>query len=386
MKTAVAVLWKCVVLLFVTFALIGIKSQPAGAASGNSGKDLLDKLIANAKAEGTLNANLRPGLGPVIPDLANAFKKRFGLDIDVNLDALTTENELFAKIRAALQAGAPPSVDMLGGPDTRHIEMIEQGLATRVDNWDALLAAVNPLVASGKVKPEVVSPSPLTGYSFIWATVTKALLYNPKLIAKADLPRTRADLADAKYKGKLATAPWVDAWQYGVLYYPKDKWLEIADRVGKNAAAVLYYAASTERILLGELALADSNEYYYWQAKMKDPAAPIGVHWFSDYTSVGTVVNMLPKGSRHPAAATLFALWMTTAEAETILQRAVPYPNLVFGQSPISREIRAAVKGSGSPTVTWYDNAKTLETYKWYGTKEGRQYYGKLVRALTQRR
>jgi ABC-type Fe3+ transport system substrate-binding protein len=275
---------------------------------------------------------------------------------------------------------------MLGGPEGRHIELIEEGLATRVENWDLLLAAANPLVGAGKIKTEQVSPSPLTGYSFLWSNVGKALLYNPKLISKADLPRTRADLANPKYKGKLATAPWVEAWQFGIMFYPKDKWLEIADKVGKNAAAVLYFAASTDRILLGELALADSNEYYYWQAKQKDPNAPIGVHWFSDYTAVGSVMNMIPKGSRHPAAATLFALWMTTAEAERIWQKAVPYPNYEFGQSEISRQIRNAVNESGSRVVTWYDNAKTLEAYKWYGTKEGREYYNQLVKALTQRR
>lgn len=368
-------------------ALLGMCfDRSARAAPAPKGKQLLDDFVAKAKQEGALNANLRPGLGPVIPDMANAFKKRFGLDIQVNLDALTTENELFSKIRATLQAGAPPQLDMLGGPEGRHIEMVEQGFSNAINNWPLLLAEVNPLVASGKVKPEQVSPNPLTGHSFLWSTVGKALLYNPRLISKADLPRTRADMADPKYKGKLATSNFIEAWQFGVLFYPKDKWLEIADKVGKNAVAVLTFAASTERILLGDLALADSNEYYYWQVRMKDPNAPMGIHWFRDYTSVGSVYNMVPKGSRHPAAATLFALWMTTPEAEAIWQRAVPYPNIVFGQTEISREIKKAISESKSPVVTWYDNPKTLETYKWYGTKEGREYYNKLVKALTQRR
>jgi ABC-type Fe3+ transport system substrate-binding protein len=361
-------------------------SLEAVAATSPQGKQLLDNLVAQARKEGSLSANLRPGLGPVSLDMANAFKKRFGLDIQVNLDALTTENELFTKLRATMKAGAPPQLDMIGGPETRHVEMINGGLVTRIDNWELLLAEVNPLVGSGKVKPEQVSPNPLTGHSFIWSTVGKALLYNPKLLSKADLPRTRADLADPKYKGKLATSNFLEAWQFGILFYPKDKWLEIADQVGKNAAAVMTFAASTERILLGELALADSNEYYYWQAKERDPNAPIGIHWFGDYTQVSSVYNMVPKGSRRPAAATLFALWMTTPEAEILWQRAVPYPNIVYGQTKTSQEIKKAIQESKSPVVTWYDNARTLEAYKWYGTTEGQEYYNKLVKALTQRR
>lgn len=378
---------KQIIWLLLALALMaGGSASTATGASSAKGKQLLNDLVAKAKQEGALNANLRPGLGPVVPDMASAFKKRLGLDIQVNLDALTTENELFIKLRATLQAGAPPQLDMIGGPETRHVEMVEGGMSTRVENWELLLAAVNPLVGGGKVKPEQVSPNPLTGHSFLWSTVGKALLYNPKILSKANLPRTRADLADPKYKGKLATSNFLEAWQFGILFYPKEKWLEIADKVGKNAAAVLTFAASTERILLGELALADSNEYYYWQTKMKDPNAPIGIHWFADYTQVSSVYNMVPKGSRHPAAATLFALWMTTPEAEAIWQRAVPYPNIVFGQTQISQEIKKAIHESGSPVVTWYDSPKTLEVYKWYGTTEGREYYTKLVKALTQRR
>lgn len=373
-------------LVMVVALMAGGSASTAMGASSPKGKQLLNDLVTKAKQEGVLNANLRPGLGPVVPDMANAFKKNFGLNIEVNLDALTTENELFTKLRATLQAGAPPQLDMIGGPETRHVEMVEGGMATRIENWELLLASVNPLVGAGKVKPEQVSPNPLTGHSFLWSTVGKALLYNPKLLSKADLPRTRADLADTKYKGKLATSNFLEAWQFGILFYPKDKWLEIADKVGKNAAAVLTFAASTERILLGELALADSNEYYYWQTKMKDPGAPIGIHWFADYTQVSSVYNMVPKGSRHPAAATLFALWMTTPEAEAMWQKAVPYPNIVFGQTQVSQEIKKAINESGSPVVTWYDSPKTLEVYKWYGSTEGREYYTKLVKALTQRR
>jgi ABC-type Fe3+ transport system substrate-binding protein len=372
----------------------GAPSGPSAPSSGAAGgptaagpnQALVQALVARARQEGRLDANLRPGLGPAADDLANAFKRRFGLDIDVQLDALTLENQVFSQARATLQSGSPPAFDAMGGPDGRHIEMLEWGYETPVDNWQALLAEIHPLVGAGEVKPEEVSPTPFSGRAFLWSTVSKALLYNPNLIARTDLPRTRADLADPKYRGKLATSTFVEAWQFGTMYYPRDEWLRVADRVGQNSAAVLTFADSLNRILLGELTLTDSNEYYYWQAKAQDPQAPIGIHWFADYTAVGGVFNMVPKGARHPAAATLFSLWMTTPEAETILQRAVPYPNTAFGQTEMSKAMRKAVQESGSPVVRWYDNEKTLEALKWWATDEGRAYYTELVRALTQRR
>ena len=368
-------------------------SGPAAAAApataalvSAAGKARLDDLVAQARREGALDGNIRPGLGPVVPELTDAFKRRFGLDFDVQLDTLSTENDLYIKQRAAMQTGAPPTLDGLSGPENRNIEMIEGGFATYVDGWEQLLAEVNPLVASGQVKPEQVSPGPFSGQAFMWATVAKALLYNPNLVAQADLPRTRADLANPKYRGKLATSNFIEAWQIGIRVYPKDEWLNVADQVGQNAAAVLNLPESVNRILLGQLPMADNNEYPYWQAKAKDPQAPIGIHWFADYTQVSSIFSMVPKGARHPAAATLFALWMTTPEAEAIYQRAVPYPNLAYGQSAISQEIRATLKQVGSPALTWYDTPESLETFRWYGTREGQEYAAELTKRLTQRR
>jgi ABC-type Fe3+ transport system substrate-binding protein len=362
----------------------GPAAQPASASP--EGKRLLDELVARAKQEGALNANLRPGLGPVGDDLANAFKRRFGLDIPIEFDALTLELELISKQRAAMQAGLPPTVDALNGPDARHIDLLEAGFQMPIENWQLLLAEINPVVASGEVKADDLSPGPFNGYAFLWSTVGKALLYNPNLITRADLPRTRADLADPKYRGKLATSTFAEAWQFGVMFYPRDEWLRTVDRVGQNAAAVLTFADSLNRILIGDLTLTDSNEYYYWQAKAQDAQAPIGLHWFADYTAIGSVLYSVPRGAKHPAAGTLFALWMTTPEAEAILQRGVPYPNIVAGQTELSKDIRKAIRESGSPVVRWYDNEKTLETLKWYGSPEGQAYYNELIRGLTQRR
>lgn len=378
---------KTALCLFAAAVLaVATLAHSATAASAPQGKKLLNDLATKANREGVLNANVRPGLGPVIPSLVSAFKKRFGLEIQVNLDALTTENEFFTKMRAARQAGAPLPLDAIEGTDYQNLDEINAGFATRIHNWELLLSEINALVGSGKIKPEAVSPGPFQGHSFIWSNVTKSLLYNPKLISKADLPRTRADLANPKYKGKLATAPWEEEFLYGVLLYPKEEWLKIVDGIGKNAVAVLYFSASVERILLGQLAAAPVNSYGYWQAKGKDARAPIEIHWFADYTPLSSVLYMVPKGSRHPAAATLFSLWMTTPEAEAILQRDVPYANVAFGQSEVSQRERTAVRESGSRVVTWYDSAKTLEVLKWFSTKEGHEYRERLVKALTQRR
>jgi len=362
-------------------------SGPSPAAPATSGgQQALDKLVAQAKKEGALNTNIRPGLGPVIPDLTSAFNKRFGLNLDITLDALTTEGELVAKNRSAMQAGAPPSLDGMEATDYQDLSLIQAGLGVKIDGWQELLTEINPTIKSARAKPEEASAGPFAGYSFVWSSVTKSLLYNPKLLAEQDLPKTRADLANAKYKGKLAMVPAAEDFQFGVLFYPKDEWLQTIDGIGKNVATVIYFADAVDRTVLGQVAASINNTYYYFQAKDKNPDVPLAVHWFQDYTPLSNVSSMVFKGSQHPAAATLWAMWMSTPEAEAIFQKAVPYANLAIGHTNIDERERSAIQKSGTKVVTYFDSPKNLETLQWYASKEGEAYAAQILKAQTQRK
>ena len=355
-------------------------------AQSAKGKMLLDSLIARVKQEGALDATITSSAGKKSPDVVRAFKKRFGLDIKVHLDVVGGESRKFKKLQATLKAGARSPFDTLQGGGDNNTEMIEQDLAVPLDNWKLLLAEINPLVSSGQVKTEQISPAPFTGYSLLWANRTKSLLYNTKLISRNDIPKSRADLADPKYKGKFAVPPWTSAVQLGILVYDKNKWLKLVDKMGKNASAVLRFSASLERMLLGEFEFAPQNTYYIWQTKAKAPNAPLGQHWFTDYTAMTSLFYMVPIRARHPAAGTLFALWMTTPEAQGIVQSAAFHPNVRYGQSDLDRSVRKSMKDSGTRLVTWYDSPETIKTLKWFGTREGRKYRSLLTKAQTQRK
>jgi ABC-type Fe3+ transport system substrate-binding protein len=371
----------------------GGAAQPAAGQATAAGRSdpsadpqqLLQELIARAKQEGALNTTMRSQIGPVVPQAIEAFKKRFGLDINVQVEAKPQETQYFEQTKAAIQMGVSPPFDTLQGQDYQHLFMIDEGRALYVDNWQKLLTAINPSVGSGAVKVEQVSPEPFTGYSFVWSTNSKAALYNTNLLAASDLPRRHADLTDPKYRGRIATSQFEDEWLYGPLYHSKEEWLRIVDGIGRNASAVLTFAAAQDRIVLGQIALASINSYGYWEVKDKNPSAPLGIHWWSDYTANSYVMYIIPKNSQHPAAATLWALWLTTPEAEEIWQRAVPYANISFGQSEISQREGKALKESGSPIVTWYDSPKNLDFFKWYSTDEGRAYRTQIIQGITQR-
>lgn len=361
-------------------------TSSAMAASSAEGKQTLDELIAKAKKEGVLDTTVVSQAGKTGPKLVVAFKKRFGLDgLTVNMNVGGQSNEE-TQIMAALKAGAPPHLDAFTGSDDYIVKIVEAGLAAEVPNWQAVISEINPLVSSGQVTPEQVSPSLFAGYGFLWAGRNKVLVYNPTLIKKEDLPKSRADIADPKYKNNFILSIFVSEWQYGVLVHDKDEWLKTVDMMGKNALAVMHLTEGRNRLLLGEFAFLPGNEYHYLESKEKDPDAPIAYTFFSDGTASTKLLYVVPKAARHPAAAMLFSMWMSTPEAEEIWQPGSFYTNVHFGQSKLDKEMRASLEESHSKLISFYDTPETMKWLAWYATDEGRNYRSALDNATRQRK
>ena len=236
-------------------------------------------MVTKAKKEGVLDTAITSGIVKAQPRLVRAFNKRFGMNIEINMARGSMSTKFlfnFTGWEATLKTGGIPAFDALTGTGQEHVKMKEAGFSTYIDNWETLLAEINPLVGSGKVKPEEVSPAPFSGYSFMWSTRSRSFLYNKKLISQDKLPKRVADLADPKFKGMFAVPPWTSMWEIGILIYDKDKWLKIADQTGKNAGAVLRYGQGMDRMLLGEFAFQPTNSYYLLAEKSQRPNTRIG--------------------------------------------------------------------------------------------------------------
>ncbi|MBI2357682.1 MAG: hypothetical protein HYV04_01985 [Deltaproteobacteria bacterium] len=136
-----------------------------------------------------------------------------------------------------------------------------------------------------------------------------------------------------------------------------------------------------QRVVLGEFAFVLAQDRYMRQVLAKDPKAPIAYRFFDDYNELNSVYYSLRTRARHPAAGTLFALWMTTPEAEAIWQpsdlQAVPY-----GESKLDREFWLSMQKSKARVIGFLDNEKTVELLRWYRTEEGRKYLDGMARAI----
>jgi len=175
-------------------------------------------------------------------------------------------------------------------------------------------AMINPIykkgMADGRVIPNNVTPM--------------VIVYNKKLVADADAPKTWKALADPKWLDKIAyAAADKSGSSYTILatlltvYGDGDAGWKLVEEIMKNAKIL----PSSSRVPKG---VAD-GEYHagltYEDAAMRQVAggAPVGVIYPQDGTSVPPDGNALIKGAKHPKAARLFLDYAVSKEVMELL-------------------------------------------------------------------
>jgi ABC-type Fe3+ transport system substrate-binding protein len=350
----------------------------SGPALSQSGKPLGD-LVAEANREGALQATVQASWSrTVLPRLADAFKKRFGLTIDVTLTPSAPAVQFPLDI-AATKSGGPPTYDVEEGDDAETMQLIGGGGVQRIPRWQELLAAINP-----GVRPAEVSRAPFDGTAFLFMANVKQIVYNPKLTSPADLPKTHAELADAKYTGKFVQPPWTAHWEMApemIGGNGRDKFVDLVRIVGKNTGAVLFEGEGVSRVIVGQYTFVLAQDAFIRDTLARDPLAPIAGTFFRDYNQLNSVYYAVRTRTPHPAAAALWALWMTTPEAEAIWQT-VNRSFVPYGNSPIDGEERRTLKSERVPVVGYLDNARTIAYLQWQQTPEGARYLSGLAKAI----
>jgi ABC-type Fe3+ transport system substrate-binding protein len=369
------------------FALVQLSPGGIPEAKGQaSGKQLVQQLVEAARKEGQLDWYGLDSQGTEGSRmLGQAFNKRFGLSIRINADVSGNIAAVFSKAIVESKTGLPPTYDLIRGPDHRGMELLPSGGLERIDNWEALLKEISPEAYAVKEK---FSPGPMAGYAFVYLTRLKILNYNTNLITEAELPQTQIDLGNPKYKGAFPLSPFVTDAEFGILAYPKERWMEIVSTWGALQPPIMTYVSGIQRMMLGEFKFMPSNGYQALLEKAKNPKAPIALGFYKDINPLSLEFHMVRKGARHPNAAKLFALWATTSEANRIIENPnySGSPNLLLGTGPISRQEIKALKDRNIKPVSWFDSPENVEKLLWYETEEGKRYVRELSAARLGRK
>lgn len=245
----------------------------------------------------------------VTAELVAAFEKQTGIAVSVRTnDGIVLADQLLAE-------GSASPADVYLTENSPELENLEQhGLLGKLEA--ATLAQV---------------PARYESRTGEWAGMAlriSALAYDPSLIVPARLPKSLLELAEPRWKGRLALAPtdsdFVPLVGAVLATYGKAtaaRWLAGLKRNGALYQSDESVVAAVNR---GDAAVGIINHYYWYRLRLEVGAS--GMHsalYFFPDRNVGSLENIsgaaVLKTSRHPRQAQAFVRFLLSPTAQEIL-------------------------------------------------------------------
>ncbi len=286
-----------------------------GIVSHLHAADTMESLIAGAKKEdelvfvaGAQTFGGHRGLS----EIEAAFNKRFGLNMRINFAAGPDMNARAARHITEIKAGRKVSSDVFLGSQSHHALLHKENALEKV-NYSGIFPWVT--------KEMEIFP----GESVLTYTSPNGIVYNAHLIPKDKAPKNYADLVDPKlsptWAGKIAIPPYV-AWLAELsLVWGQDRVKDYTRKLVAISGGRLRYSEE-ERVVSGEFPIMANfgdalSAMWSWQPKGAPLVAVPGVTPINtDYFQLSVLKN-----SVHPNLAKLFVAFMTTKEAQAVLQK-----------------------------------------------------------------
>lgn len=256
-------------------------------------------LVQQAQKEGKLVIYTATSSPAAVDALNRAFEKAYpGITVTATFENTTS---MIAKVEAQAAAGSP-QVDVL---DEIFSDFFTQGVSK------GILLGDNQVIRNfNKVfPPEYILGNGVAGVSAIFEN---GISYNTNMVKKSDLPKTYADLANPKWKGKLIcydpNKALAGAFFWGMMI--KKYGATVTKQVAQNCGENQWYSSFQpgEAALAAGAApintLAASSEV----ATVQQAGGPVAFYTPDVATGAENVIGVV-NHSPDPAAAKLFTYW-----------------------------------------------------------------------------
>jgi iron(III) transport system substrate-binding protein len=185
--------------------------------------------------------------------------------------------------------------------------------------------------------------------------------YNSELVKGADVPRSWEDMVDPKWKGKIITTPYQDAWAQLAEVWGEEKVLDYMRKLGALEPKLANFPEIDRRLIAGEVSVTALHLHHYIQAAKEAKAPTETVN--PDPALVFVSVSFVPKGARHANAAALLNAWLLSEDGQA-------YSEKFYRDSSLFRPGTTAAKLAQSikyvlPKLE-YQMANTLRLQKQY--------------------
>jgi iron(III) transport system substrate-binding protein len=229
-------------------------------------------------------------------------------------------------------------VDFLTGNDAELREKIAaEGDETEADAYITVDAGNLAAAASqGLFQPldsdvlEAAIPAELSDPEGLWYGLTvraRTMVYNPDLIAEADVPPTYEALADPEWEGRLCMRNSSNVYQQSLVasliaHHGYDTALEIVEGWAANAEIFSNDVLILEALNDGLCEVGVTNHYYLARAYDEDPDLDVELIW-ANQDDRGTHINVSGGGvtahSSHPEEAKAFLEWLATDGQQVLI-------------------------------------------------------------------
>lgn len=161
--------------------------------------------------------------------------------------------------------------------------------------------------------------NPHDGTWLAFAARSRAIFYNPSVIAEDELPASIMDLAKPEWKGKFAYAPsgaFVSTVTYLINTIGEEKTLEWLRGIKENGENLQKNGAIRDAVEAGQIGFG-LNNHYYWYVLAEQKGGPDAlaskIHYMSDGDAGALVLASgagILKVSKHEAEAQQFLAWL----------------------------------------------------------------------------
>jgi iron(III) transport system substrate-binding protein len=267
----------------------------------------LDDLIAAAKKEGAVEFFAAGTLGAEgAQKLGEAFNKKYGLSIKTTYHPSSGMARDIAKVITIASAGLPSEWDVMLATDAHHASLWLKKVQQRFDYTKV------------GVPPKLIQYDSST---VILAHGFALPAYNKKFLPADEAPKSWEDFLDPKWKGgKLGITDAVHHLARLATAWGEEKTTKYVKALAGQQAIIGQPGHMFSRLQLGEIKAAFTlGEGYIHSAKLS--GAPI-VHADAVEPVIAPATNAgVIKNARHPNAAYLFSVFLTTPEAQNIWQQ-----------------------------------------------------------------
>jgi len=286
--------------VFVSLFFLAYASDPTRAAAAS-----IDELVAAAKREGSVSFYAPTTVTPAgAKMLAQAFNNRFNLSIDVNYVPSGSMTADVGRLVSHAATSVPPEWDLMVIIDALHGPLWQRKLHIPYDYRTVGVDSRTVHYDSGTVSiaNQIVLPA-----------------YNPKTLSEKDAPKSWEDLLDPKWKGRIGVPTATGQIDFLAIQWGEEKFMNFVRALAKQEPIPGKLAELVTRLELGELLLASTLTDSFIH-RTKATGSALAHAQIQPVVSPAYHAGVL-KGSRHPNAAHLFALFLTTLEAQKIWEK-----------------------------------------------------------------